>query len=125
MNENETKKEVRFSSQAAEKAYSKLPEDIRIVFMHNLDMVSYGMRPGLPIDHLTSVDAGVIELKINGSPAYRCVYYTKLPGQVVVVHAFAKTSEDSDTKNLATAKRRVQDLKAENNGSKKSRKKAK
>ncbi|QRI86102.1 type II toxin-antitoxin system RelE/ParE family toxin [Pseudomonas putida] len=43
-----------------------------------------------------SVGAGAIELIINGSPAFRCVYVAKFADMVVVLHSFVKTTNRSD-----------------------------
>lgn len=91
----------------AEKELKALPEAHQISFMHNLNLVANGMDPTLAIDHLESAGAGVIELKINGKPAFRCVYYNKLPGQVVVVHATPKTTNGSDPKIMRLVKQRL------------------
>jgi phage-related protein len=91
----------------AEKAMKSLPEEHQVSFMHNLDLVASGMDPTMEIDHLESAGAGVIELKINGRPAFRCIYYNKLPGKVVVVHATPKTTNGSDPKILRLVKQRL------------------
>lgn len=94
----------------AEKELKSLPEKHQIAFWHDLHLVAHGMDPTLAIDHLESAGAGVIELKINGRPAFRCVYYNKLPGKVVVVHATTKTTNGSDPKILRLVKQRLKAL---------------
>jgi phage-related protein len=91
----------------AEKELKSLPENHQISFWHDLNQVAHGMDPTLAIDHLESAGAGVIELKINGRPAFRCIYYNKLPGQVLVVHATPKTMNGSDPKILRLVKQRL------------------
>lgn len=103
-------KEVDYANKAARREFDALPEEHRIAFMHSLNLVAYGLPPGLKIDHLESVGSGVIELKINGSPAYRCVYYNKVPGKVIVLHAAVKTTNGPDPKILKTAKKRLKAL---------------
>lgn len=99
-------KEIVFCS-GAEKELKALPETHQISFMHSLNLVANGIDPTLKIDHLESVGAGVIELKINGRPAFRCIYYNKLPAKVVVVHATPKTTNGSDPKILKLVKQRL------------------
>lgn len=41
---------------------------------------------------LESIGADVIELIKNDSPAFRCIYVAKYQDAVVVLHAFAKTT---------------------------------
>ncbi|WP_354270804.1 type II toxin-antitoxin system RelE/ParE family toxin [Escherichia coli] len=52
-----------------------------------------------------------MELKINGSHAYRCVYYTKSPGKVVVLRFFKKTTNGPARKDLEVVKQRLKNLK--------------
>lgn len=103
-------KELKYSSKAAKKALKALPDKIQIQFLQNLEMIRYGLTPELKIEHLESIGSGVIELKINGSPAYRCIYYNKLPGKVVVLHAAKKTTNGTDSKILKLAEKRLKSL---------------
>ncbi len=57
--------------------------------------------------------AGVIELKINGSPAFRCVYIAKFLNTVVVLHSFEKTTNGVDRQAMKTVEKRYKELKAE------------
>jgi phage-related protein len=84
-----------------------LPEPVRNQFLVNLEMVRVGLDPDLSLEHLTSVGQGVIELKINGRPAFRLVYTTKIPGKILVVAARAKTANGVDRKLIGTVKRRL------------------
>ncbi len=104
-------KEICFSNQAAIREFKALPEEHAISFALALKQVAYGEDPSLDKDHLGSVGAGVIELKINGRPAYRCVYYNKLPGKVVVLHTAKKTTNGPDKKIAETARKRLASLK--------------
>jgi phage-related protein len=111
--DNQNQKTIDFEGKAALKALRSLPQEIQLSFMYQLERITYGKAPTIKIDHLTeSVGLGAIELKLNGSPAFRCVYYNKAPGKVWVIHAFVKTTNKSDKKNLATAKARLKALKA-------------
>lgn len=99
-----TKKLVFINAQA-EKAFKGLPKAEQIGFIFQLEtLIANGCSPLLRIDHLPN---DTIELKMNGRPAYRCVYYNKLPNEVVVVHAFKKTTNGSDRKNLDTVALRM------------------
>lgn len=114
MSQNENRKtRTRFIAKeivfcpGVEKELKSLPEAHQISFMHNLNLVANGIDPTLGIDHLESAGAGVIELKINGRPAFRCIYYNKLPTKVLVVHATLKTTNGSDPKILKLVKQRL------------------
>jgi len=106
-------KRFAFVSDAAEREYKDLPEDIQDEFGKDLRRIQYGQNPELAIDHLNSVGAGVVELKINGSPAFRCVYVAKYMNSVVVLHSFTKTTNGVDRKAMNVAEQRLKDLKAE------------
>lgn len=86
------------------------PDAHREAFLASLEFQCNGLDPLLKFTHLTDVGSGVIELKRNGSPAYRCVYYSKLPGHIVVLHVTAKTTDGSDTQLKRTAKKRLKDV---------------
>lgn len=87
-----------------------IPEDHREAFLSSLEFQCNGFDPLLKISHLTDVSPGVIELKRNGRPAYRCVYYSKLPGHIVVLHVTAKTTNGSDAQLKRTASKRLKDV---------------
>ena len=106
-------KRFAFVSDAAEREYKDLPEYIQDEFGKDLRRIQYGQDPELTIEHLNSVGAGVVELKINGSPAFRCVYVTKYLDTVVVLHSFTKTTNGVDRKAMKIAEQRLKDLKAE------------
>lgn len=76
--------------------------------------IQYGEDPELSIKQLTeSVGSAAVELIINGSPAYRCVYIAKYDDLVVVLHSFTKTSNRTDRHAMGVAKERLQMLKIE------------
>ncbi|MCS3430602.1 type II toxin-antitoxin system RelE/ParE family toxin [Klebsiella sp. BIGb0407] len=83
-------KKFAFVNNAAEREYKILPLDIQVQFGKDLRLIQYGQDPQLPIDFLESVGMGIIELKINGSPAYRCIYIAKYLDTVVVLHSLKK-----------------------------------
>ncbi|MCD9098068.1 type II toxin-antitoxin system RelE/ParE family toxin [Luteimonas fraxinea] len=105
-----------FSSDAARRAFMSLPPEIRQQFGHDLNAVQEGQRPVSDFEDVSaSVGRGAIELKENGSPAYRAVYCTKFENTVFVFHAFEKTAQGVDRANIATAKKRYNELVADVN----------
>jgi phage-related protein len=52
------------------------------------------------------VGKGAIELKINGSPAFRSIYCAKYNDTVYILHSFSKTTNGVDKKAMKTAKER-------------------
>ena len=81
------KRSVEFFSKAAEKDFVSVPpRGVIIAVIAKLEgKLAINSAPTIPI---TRLGDGVIELKINGSPAYRCVYTLKQPGKVIVLHTF-------------------------------------
>ncbi|CAD7713467.1 hypothetical protein LMG31886_06180 [Xanthomonas hydrangeae] len=52
----------------------------------------------------------MIELKINGRPAYRCMYAIAKNGDVVVLHATSKTAQGQDKQLVKTTAERFKRL---------------
>lgn len=103
-----------FVNLAAEREYKDLPEAVQDEFGKDLRRIQFEQDPALPIKQLTeSTGAGAIELIINGSPAYRCVYIVKYANTVFVLHSFVKTTNATDRHAMAVAKDRLKDLKIE------------
>lgn len=93
------------------KEMKELPDGVRDRFLVDLVMISKGMEPCLQIQHLKAAGDGVMELKINGSPAYRLVYTAKFLGKIVVLAARAKTAQGTDKTLIDVARKRFQDHK--------------
>ena len=106
-------KKFAFVSDAAEKEYKALPSDIQDEFGKDLRRIQFGESPELKIEHLGGVGAGVIELKINGHPAHRCVYVAKYMDTVVVLHSFSKTTNGVDRQAMKVAGQRLKELHTE------------
>ncbi|MEQ9874130.1 type II toxin-antitoxin system RelE/ParE family toxin [Pectobacterium brasiliense] len=106
-------KNFAFVNYAAEREYRSLPADIQDEFGKDLRLIQYGQDSTLPIGFLDGVGIGVIELKINGSPAYRCVYVAKYIDTVVVLHSFKKTTNGVDRKAKEVAEQRLKALMAD------------
>jgi phage-related protein len=108
-----TMKKFAFVNDAAEREYKDLPNDIQDEFGKDLRRIQYGQTPELTIEHLNSVGAVIVELKINGSPAFRCVYVTKYLNTVIVLHSFTKTANGGDRPAMKVAEQRLKELKTE------------
>lgn len=93
--------------------YKDLPEKTQDEFGKELRRIQYEQDPVLPIKYLNSVGSGVIELKINGSPAFRCIYVTKYLDSVIVLHSFTKTTNGVDRPAMKIAKQRLKELKTD------------
>jgi phage-related protein len=104
------RKTIRYINNSAKKALLKLPTDIAIDFLNDLNFVAAGKDPRSEFKHLPELGAGVIELIENGSPAYRTVYCAKFLDSVFVLHAFTKTTNGVDKKAMETVKDRYKEM---------------
>lgn len=103
-------KRFAFISDAAEREYKALPTEVQDEFGKDLRKIQYGQDPKLPTDSLSGVKVTAIELKKNGSPAYRCVYVTKYLDAVIVLHSFEKTTNGVDRPAMEVVKKRITEL---------------
>lgn len=109
--QSQVKKSVVFINKQAKRDFEDLAYIERMGFSHQLEtLIANGCTPTLEITHLPG---DVIELKMNGRPAHRCIYYNKRPNEVVVVHSFKKTANGVDRHNLETAAMRLKKMDAD------------
>lgn len=106
-------KRFAFVNEAATREYKDLPSWVQDEFGKDLMRVQYSADPELAIKKLSSVGAGAIELIINGSPAYRCIYIAKYADTIFVLHSFVKTTNRTDRHAMAVAQDRLKELKRE------------
>lgn len=90
-----------------------MPQHVRDDFTADLQAIMTGRRPFREITPLSSIGQGVFELKINGSPAYRCVYIAKFADTVFILHSFEKTTNGVDVRAMDTARKRYKLLRQE------------
>ncbi|CAM4180784.1 type II toxin-antitoxin system RelE/ParE family toxin [Stenotrophomonas indicatrix] len=104
----------KFANAGAKRAYEDLPQAIKVQFGADLTAVQNGQKPFSAIkDVSASVGVGAIELIENGSPAYRVIYCAKYLNTVYILHAFTKTTNQSDKANMETAELRHKGMMAE------------
>ena len=107
------KKGFEFVSAAAKRDFRALPVpvDEQTAYLSDFDSLQQGLSPSSSITYLVgSVGRGAFELKRNGSPAHRVVCCMKYLDTLFVLHAFAKSTNGVDTKNIATASARYKEL---------------
>jgi len=106
-----TDKKFAFVSEAAKRAYLDLPADIQTQFGSDLNAVQKGKKPFSDFKDISaSVGKGAIELIENGSPAYRAVYCVKYLDTVYILHAFTKTTNGVDQKEMNTEAARYKEM---------------
>ncbi|WAH66951.1 type II toxin-antitoxin system RelE/ParE family toxin [Xanthomonas hortorum] len=93
-----------------EKELATFPAKVINEFSVNFEMLEVGLRPAMDHEKLHAAGKGVIELKINGRPAYRCMYVIRKNGDVVVLHATRKTTQGQDRQLIATTAERLKQL---------------
>jgi phage-related protein len=101
---------IDYAGKQAKKALTSLPEEKAKTMLSDLDLISEGVEPlYCVVASLSTVGPKVKELKINGRPAYRCVYVID-GGNLIILHAFKKTTNGQDVANLDTARLRLKSL---------------
>lgn len=106
-------KRFAFVNEATTREYKDLPSWVQDELGKDLMRVQYSADPELAIKQLSSVGVGAIELIINGSPAYRCIYIAKYADTIFVLHSFVKTTNRTDRHAMAVAQDRLKELKRE------------
>lgn len=98
---------IHFANKQSLKCFEGLPKSIKQLFSTELeDVIAYGLNPTIDSSPLPGKTT---ELKKNGSPAYRCVYVLHKE-EIVILHAFKKTCEGPDRKNLNTVDQRLKNI---------------
>ncbi|MEA9773496.1 type II toxin-antitoxin system RelE/ParE family toxin [Xanthomonas campestris pv. raphani] len=92
------------------KELAKFPAKVLNEFLVSLEMLEMGLTPAMEHEKLHAAGKGVIELKRNGRPAYRCMYVIRKSGDVVVLHATRKTTQGQDRQLIATTAERLKQL---------------
>lgn len=102
-----------FPDKAVVKEMKKVPERERDRFLLNLQLKAANEELTCDSSPLGSLGHGVYELCINGSPAWRCIYYTGLAGQIVVMHVCEKTTNGPDRQIKNMVGKRLTALRSE------------
>ncbi|MDD0979777.1 type II toxin-antitoxin system RelE/ParE family toxin [Pseudomonas shahriarae] len=102
-----------FPDKASTKEMGDAPQKVRTPFLVSLTLLGNGEQPVCAVGTLSSLGHGVYELKINGRPAWRCIYYTGLPGQIVVLHTCKKTTNGVDRQLSNVVEQRLTALRSE------------
>ncbi len=115
-------KEFHFVNERAHREYLDIPQHERDQFGVTLNAVAgdQGMLPedeyytgdGVTSKPLKSLGKGlsVIQLSINGSPAYRVVYCVKYANRLYVLHSWVKTTNGVDRPAMALVKARFKEM---------------
>lgn len=76
-----------------------------------LERLQLGARPQ-DYKSMPSVGAGVEEIRVwdDGNKTYRVIYTARLTDAIYVLHAFQKTSQKTEKRDIALARRRLAEL---------------
>lgn len=99
-----------FPEKGTTKQMRAIPEKWRDRFLTNLTLVSKNMEPACAVSPLQALGPDVYELKENGRPAWRCVYYTGIKGVIYVLYVAEKTTNGIDRQLMSTVAERLKAL---------------
>ena len=85
------------------------PDDARREAGHQLHLVQLGLDPG-DWRSMTSVGAGVYEIRIHTTVEHRVFYVVKFADAVYVLHAFAKKTRRTAKSDIQLGRQRLQDV---------------
>jgi phage-related protein len=96
----------------ARKAIQEFPHAVRGTLGQAIWDLQRGMKLSMPLSRpMTAVSPGVEELRIRDSDGiFRVFYYTQSSFGVLVFHAFAKKTQKTPPAEIATGRRRYQEL---------------
>ncbi|UNN05102.1 type II toxin-antitoxin system RelE/ParE family toxin (plasmid) [Rhodococcus opacus] len=102
-------KKIQFMGSALEDLRG-FPGAVRRQCGYQLDRVQQGVEP-TDWKPMVGVGSGVREIRVrDGSGAFRVIYVAKFADRVVVLHCFQKKSQKTSAADLATAKKRYQQV---------------
>ena len=87
---------------------SAFPHEVKGVFGYSLRRLQKGLIPDCDARRMESVGKGVWELKTSDERTwYRVMYLTQIGDALYVLHAFEKSSQKTDRRDLEIAKSRM------------------
>lgn len=114
---NQQPREIEFfPDKRVVKELFQVPERHRDRFLRSLTLMANGQDPTCEKKQLDSIDRDIYELCINGSPAWRCIFYTGESGKIVVLHATDKTTNGSDRQIANVVKTRLKAWRSQQTG---------
>ncbi len=109
---NQCRTVIFFPEKPVTKEMKDAPEIKRDRFITSLTLMSNNMEPVSSVSPLGAIGADVYELKENGRPGWRCVYYTGIKGMIYVIHVTEKSTNGVDRQLIATAGTRLKALRS-------------
>ena len=91
------------------KAIKAFPTEMKREAGHQLDRVQRGLDP-IDWKPLSSLGAGIKEVRLSGNGQYRVIYLAAFESRVVVLHAFQKKSRKTGKSDVRAVQRALKDL---------------
>ncbi|HSV57833.1 MAG TPA: type II toxin-antitoxin system RelE/ParE family toxin [Variovorax sp.] len=103
--------EIRYYDEKLQEAVLSLPTGLLARYLHLTDrMLVYGPDLGMP--HTRAMGAGLFEMRLKSQEGVGRVFYCTLVHQrIVMLHQFVKKTDKTPLRELATARRRLKELK--------------
>jgi len=87
---------------------SSFPDDVKRSLGFSLRQLQIGREPTSQTRSMSSISAGVYELKEADERAwYRVVYLSKIENRIYVLHSFEKESRKTDRRDIEIARQRL------------------
>jgi phage-related protein len=88
------------------------PEAVVSGFGYSLFRLQSGLLPDRSYKPMTSIETGVYELREQDARGwYRVIYYTRIEGKIIVLHAFEKKTTKTPQADIDLAVKRLKEEK--------------
>ena len=96
----------------AREAIRSFPRDIRDRLGKALFLLQIGEQPGMPLTRpMPVVGPGIAELRVHGEDGqFRAIYFTASAEGILVVHAFAKKTRQTQPSDIKLARKRLKEM---------------
>ncbi|MGA2569335.1 MAG: type II toxin-antitoxin system RelE/ParE family toxin [Terracidiphilus sp.] len=102
--------ELHFEGDALE-VLSGFPDGVKRLLGFSLRQLQIGRIPTSPTRRMSSIGAGVFELKESDERAwYRAIYLSKIGSRIYVLHCFEKESRKTSRRDIEIARQRLKDV---------------
>ncbi len=103
---------ITFHSDKVEQATLSFPSGILANFLHIAEMIEkFGPALGLP--YTKAMGEGLFEIRAKGKEGIGRSFFCTVKGkEIVILHSFIKKSQKSPKRELATARKRLKEVKS-------------
>ena len=109
--ESQPAAEIHFEGDSLE-VLSGFPDEVKRALGFSLRQLQIGREPTSQTRSMSSIGAGVYELKESDERAwYRTIYLSKVGNTIYVLHCFEKENRKTDRRDLEVARQRLKRVK--------------